>query len=231
MTAHHVFARSAIRSSLPRALAAASLALAMTSSTSAWADGPAPAPAPAPASAPAPAPAPGFERQESAKQYTAPLSQTTQPSYVPQSVALSGPQELDYHDGEAVPPGYTPVERRRKGPIIAGAVVFGSLYLLSSFSASVSADSSGGGKNELAALYVPIVGPFIQMGKTDSATGIYALLIDGLGQAGGAAFLLWGLTSPKTILVRNDLTGAKRTIRPVPIMTGSTTGVGVVGTF
>src|SRR5262245_26215914 len=70
--------------------------------------------------------APGFERQETNKQYPAPLSQTTQPSYVPQSVALSGPKQLEYDEGQSVPPGYTPVEKKRKGPIIAGAVVLGS---------------------------------------------------------------------------------------------------------
>src|SRR5262249_33082790 len=65
-------------------------------------------------------------------EYPAPLAQTTQPSYVPQSVALSGPEELrNWHEGEPIPPGYKPVERVRKGLIIGGAITFGALYSLS----------------------------------------------------------------------------------------------------
>jgi hypothetical protein len=176
--------------------------------------------------------APGFERRETNKEYTAPLSQTTQPSYVPQSVALSGPRQLDHHEGEPVPPGYTPVQRTRKGPIVAGAVVFGTLYLFSSAAAAAGADSAQhGGSNEVGALWIPVAGPFIQMGQTDSALGKYMLAIDGIGQAAGAALLAWGLTSPKTVLVRNDLTGWRPTIRATPIVTASTTGVGLTGTF
>src|SRR6476659_3833531 len=58
--------------------------------------------------------------------YVAPLAQTTQTTYVPQSVALSGPDEIsDVDEGRAAPLGYTTVYRTRKGPLIGGGVTFG----------------------------------------------------------------------------------------------------------
>jgi hypothetical protein len=174
---------------------------------------------------------PSFQKREPTTEYTAPLSQTTQPSYVPQSVALSGPPTLAYHDDEPVPPGYTPVQRTRRGAIIAGAVVLGSLYLLSMAAASAGADESTSRSNELGALWIPVLGPFIQMGRTETAIGKYALTIDGLGQAAGAGLLLYGLVSPKTVLIRNDLTSAKPKIRPVPVITAHSAGLGLSGTF
>jgi hypothetical protein len=172
-----------------------------------------------------------FQRQEATTQYTAPLSQTTQPSYVPQSVALSGPHQLAYHEGEPVPPGYTPVQRVRKGAIIGGAILFGSLYMMSTMGAAANADDSSHRSSELVGLWVPAVGPFIAMAGTSDSIGKYFLAIDGLGQVAGSALLLYGLLSPKTVLVRNDLTVSKPKVSAAPIAAGKAPGVGLVGTF
>jgi hypothetical protein len=174
-----------------------------------------------------------FRQQPTRAEYTAPLSQQTQPSYVPQSVALSGPNEItSYNEGSPVPPGYTPVERVRKGAVIGGAVTFGSLYLLSAFSASLSVDNGDG---KLAPLYIPAVGPFVQMAQTDTATGNFFLAIDGAGQCLGLGLFIYGLASPKTILLRNDLAGGtaknETKARVVPMTGQGTTGLAVVGTF
>jgi hypothetical protein len=166
-----------------------------------------------------------YDRRTTQTQYPAPLSQTTQPSYVPQSVALSGPHEIDEREDGSVPPGYTPVERVRKGPIIGGSITFGALYLLSAFSAAVASDA---GDKSLAPLYVPVVGPIIQMAKTDSATGNFVLAIDAVGQGVGAGLLIFGLTSRKTVLVRNDIVGE---VHVVPMVSASSQGVGLGGTF
>src|SRR5438128_10206318 len=49
-------------------------------------------------------------------EYVAPLQQQTQQTYVPQSVALSGPAEIKtWNDGDPIPPGYHPVSRMRVG--------------------------------------------------------------------------------------------------------------------
>lgn len=177
--------------------------------------------------------APGYERQETPQNYPTPLSQTTQPSYVPQSVALSGPREIgDYEPGDPIPPGYRPVEKRRKGLIIGGAVTFGTLYLISALVAAGNADATSSGRtNPAAAMWIPAVGPFIQMTKTDSAVANVFLAIDGLAQTAGVAMLVVGLTTPRTVLVRNDLGKSRPTVRPVPLVAGGTTGLGLVGTF
>jgi hypothetical protein len=138
------------------------------------------------------------------REYTAPLYQRTQPSYVPQSVALSGPRVItDWEEGEQVPPGYHPSTRIRKGPVIAGSIVFGIFYLISTAVAAGATDANGHSTD--GALWVPGIGPFIQMSGTTSALGNWALGVDGLAQSAGLALLIYGIASPRTVLVRNDL--------------------------
>ncbi len=185
-----------------------------------------PPPPPPAASPPSPAPpaSPGV--------YPAPLSQTTQETYVPQSVALSGPDEINsWEPGEPIPPGYHPAERLRKGLIIGGAVTFGVLYLFSAMGAAIVHDvnASVGGGDNADALYVPALGPFMQMTHTTSASGNLGNAILGVGQSAGLVMLIVGLTSPRTILVRNDL-GAVR-VQPVPYMGSHSAGLGLVASF
>jgi hypothetical protein len=185
---------------------------------------PPPPPPAAPPAAPAPPASPGV--------YPAPLSQTTQETYVPQSVALSGPDEINsWEPGEPIPPGYHPAERVRKGLIIGGAVTFGVLYLLSVIGAAAvhDANSAGGGSDNADALYVPALGPFMQMTHTSSATGNVFNAINGIGQSAGLVMLIVGLTSPRTILVRNDV-GVLR-VQPVPYMSSHSAGLGLVASF
>ena len=175
-----------------------------------------------------------YEKRDAPQQYVAPLAQTTQPSYVPQSVALSGPREIkDWQEGDAVPPGYRPVERTRRGLVVGGAVTFGTLYFFSALTAAIGADSNTG-RNPVAAMWIPGAGPFIQMTQTKSATANVFLAIDGAGQCAGIAMLVYGIAVPRTVLVRNDL-GENKPPKPevhaVPLVGGGTTGVGVVGTF
>jgi hypothetical protein len=171
-------------------------------------------------------------------EYTAPLAQQTQIVYVPQSVAISGPRVInDYNEGEAVPPGYHPESRTRKGLIVGGAVMFGVLYLFSVLAAAVASDAAKtcnaidtgcSSNNPDSALYIPVAGPFVQMAKTDSSTANFFLAVDGLGQAAGAAMLIYGLTSPRTVLVRNDL----GTLQVVPMRMGKNgSGLGLAATF
>jgi hypothetical protein len=139
-------------------------------------------------------------------EYTAPLSQPTQPSYVPQSVALSGPETIDdWDENRPVPAGYHPEKRKRKGLIISGSILLGASYLIAAFAASVASDvKSNNSNNNSAALYLPVFGPFIQTSNWTSSTGRFFLVVDGGCQAAGFAMLLSGLLAEKTILVRND---------------------------
>jgi hypothetical protein len=138
----------------------------------------------------------------------------------------------DWQAGEPIPRGYHPVKRARTGAIVAGAVTFGSLYMISLLLAAGSTDSANQLQqtNHESGLYVPVVGPFITMTQTSTTSGNMALLLDGLGQTAGAVLLIWGLTSPQTLLIRNDYT--RPVILPQPMMVGkSGYGVGVVGVF
>lgn len=161
-------------------------------------------------------------------EYVAPLSQTTQPAYVPQSVALSGPRFIkDWRDGDPIPYGYHREERVRKGMVITGPILFGVPYLYGTLLASASHDID---HDEFTALYIPVLGPFIQMSKTDSATGREILAIDGVLQATGAFLFIYGLAVPRAILVRNDL--GSISLAPVRMgQDGRGNGLALFGTF
>ena len=175
---------------------------------------------------PSPAPPPSAIAPNG--EYVAPLSQMTQPTYVPQSVALSGPRFIkDWEEGQPIPYGYHHETRVRKGLVISGSIVFGVLYLYSGFFAAVGADASSG-DNKLGDLAIPVLGPFLEMSQTDSATADYVLMLDGLAQAAGVAMLICGVMYPKHLLVRNDL--ASMTVVPMKIGLEGT-GAGIVGRF
>lgn len=160
--------------------------------------------------------------------YPAPLSQQTQPTYVPQSVAMSGPEEIDDVDDErAPPPGYTAVHRKRKGLLIGGGVTLGATYGVSALVAAVGSDTSDGGKNEVAAMWIPVAGPFVQMSRTDSATARVFLAGLGGAQVAGAIMLYYGLTSTRRVFVRNDLVG----VTVVPFADRNSSGLALAGRF
>jgi len=203
-----------------------------------------PAASPAPQAPPPPAPwavppasqGPVWTRQPPPSaiapngEYVAPLEQTTQPTYVPQSVALSGPRVLkDWEDGQPIPYGYHRETRARKGAIIGGALALGIPYLYSAFIASIGSDVAGSnGKNEVGDLYMPVFGPFAQMTHSDSATLNFVLLMDGIAQSVGAVLFIYGMTSPRPVLVRNDL--AMVTVTPMHLGRDGN-GVGLLGRF
>ncbi len=152
-------------------------------------------------------------------QYVAPLAQNTQQIYIPQSVAMSGPREIkDWDETQPIPPGYHASSHIRTGMVVGGAVLFASLWLISVLTASIWSDSNPGVSNGDASLYVPVAGPFLQWageGQGSTATGNVFLAIDGIGQAAGVAMFIYGLASPRTMLVRNDLANTKPMILPV----------------
>lgn len=167
-------------------------------------------------------------------EYVAPMQQQTQQVYMPQSVALSGPRVIkDYEEGDQIPPGYHAESRVRTGLVVGGAVTFGVLYLLSVLVGAAISDTNktlgnNSSRDNGDFLYVPVAGPFLQMTKTDSSSGNVTLAIDGLAQAAGATMLIVGITSPKTVLVRNDL--AEVHVMPMRMGTNGG-GLGLVGTF
>jgi len=168
--------------------------------------------------------------------YPAPLSQTTQTTYVPQSVAMSGPDEIeDFDFSRPTPAGYTLVHRARKGLLIGGSVTLGVSYMYGVLFAAAGSDESrydydgtGGGENKMAALWIPVAGPFLQMAREDSATGKVLLFGLGAAQTTGAIMLYYGLTTKKRVLVRNDFVGS---LNITPNVGYGTTGMLVSGRF
>jgi len=146
-------------------------------------------------------------------EYVAPMQQQTQQTYVPQSVAMSGPRQINgWSEGDPIPPGYHPISRVRGGLVAGGASLFGAMYLLFGLlPATIDSDSCSGYSgsschNTLWPLYIPVVGPFITMGTNGSHSTTVGLLlaIDGLAQAGGMAMMIFGAIG-RTVLMRNDL--------------------------
>lgn len=226
-------------------VAAAGVLVALTSSP-AYAQQPPSQPPPSGA-LPPPQPPPASARAPNGE-YVAPMQQQTQQIYVPQSVAMSGPRVIkDYEEGDPIPPGYHADTQMRKGLVIGGAITFGVMYIFSviagaamddmnktrssyDYRTGLSTSSPGKAEDSGTFLYIPVAGPFLQMTRTDTATGNVFLAIDGVAQAAGATMLIVGLTSPKTVLIRNDLAEVK--VTPMRMgMDGSGTGLGLVGTF
>ncbi|MDP2270345.1 MAG: hypothetical protein Q8N23_30235 [Archangium sp.] len=112
--------------------------------------------------------------------------------------------------------------------MIAGASVFGGVWLLNVLAASIAVDTSQG---QAIPLFIPIIGPFIAMGTFRSlqATDVFFLALDGLVQAGGAAMLIAGIAAPRHQLIRDRYASL---FLPMPMSFGrGSAGVGLSGTF
>jgi hypothetical protein len=127
------------------------------------------------------------------------------------------------------------LKRARKGMLIGGGVTLGVSYGYAVLFAAAGADSAGYDSydgttrtNELAALWIPVAGPFIQIAETDSAMARLALAGLGAAQVTGAILLYYGLTTKKTVYVRNDLVG---NLSVTPMAGNGNTGVALSGSF
>jgi hypothetical protein len=121
-------------------------------------------------------------------------------------------------------PGYHKETHPREGLIIAGATVFGVIYLLNIATGAI-ADAGG---DSYGALYVPGIGPFIQLAKTSGGAGGPVLVIDGILQLGGIAMFATAFAAPKTESVLNKV---GRDIHIAPVLGRDDTGLTVVGSF
>jgi hypothetical protein len=68
------------------------------------------------------------------------------------------------------------------------------------------------------------------MTQTSSAVGDVFLALDGLGQGLGAALVIYGLTSPQTVLRQDDYYGRLHVV-PQPLFFGRGGGLGLTGSF
>jgi len=164
------------------------------------------------------------------------------PAGPPVPPLATGPDELEWVEGAAIPPGYEPDTRVRKGLLIGGLVTFGVAWLGSAAAASYLieeerygdrtfqvGDDDGEEYPAAAALYVPVVGPFVAIGTMDPNKRITAALVaDGVVQVGGVAMALAGLVFQEKVLVRSN--AASVTVAPT-VGTRGAGGLSVSGSF
>lgn len=138
----------------------------------------------------------------------------------------SPPRELPYRRSEAIPEGYHHSSKARRGLLIAGATSLTSIYLSTAAVAVIDQESRS--RDDLAALYVPLAGPFIALDSARPNTaGLYALVGVGISQAAAAAILVAALVARKDVLVRNDLASVRWTLAPAAVG-GAGAGLGVL---
>jgi hypothetical protein len=141
--------------------------------------------------------------------------------------------EIDYTEGQPVPPGYTVIERRRKGLIITGSILFGVSY---GISLAVAAGSEY--SNDYGWLVLPVAGPVIASTQLDSCenddfscddqgTERGFLMLDTLVQAAGATMFFVGLTVSKKVMVLH----MEPEFSVAPIVSPHARGLQVVGRF
>lgn len=169
-------------------------------------------------------PAPGQPAYQAPPQYPAypqqqgyPQGYPQQPGY-PQGYPQPYPQQGYYpapgQPYPTYPPGYvppappTPIRyemRPRYGLIIGGAVVLGVSWSMTALAGALVSDycsSSIGCSDAVWPLYLPVLGPWVQMGYLHGAgtnTGRVMLAFDGLVQAGGLAMLIAGAVAKKRV--------------------------------
>jgi hypothetical protein len=165
--------------------------------------------------------------------HTPRASEPPRRSYYDQKIQIAQDPRLikDWQDGDPIPEGYIKTTRLRTGLIGGGAGLFGGLYLVSVLSGAILYDYNRrtGQSQDHWPLFVPVIGPFIDIGTGRSMTayGAVTLVIDGLGQAGGVAMIIAGVAAPKTVLVR--VAGVE--VMPMPIVAKDVRGFGFAGTF
>lgn len=126
--------------------------------------------------------------------------------------------------------------RRRDGLIGGGIALFAVPYLTTVIAAAVTsdvcnADSSLGCREAKWPIYIPVIGPFVQMGYISgngSNTAKALLAIDGTLQAGGIAMLIAGIALRAS--GKNDGLQARR-IQFLPAALGSGSGLVAMGRF
>jgi hypothetical protein len=123
---------------------------------------------------------------------------------------MRSPSRLPYIEAEPVPAGYEVLTQPRMGMAKAGIATFVPLYGLSALFGGLFLGSEGGDAKQYGPMIIPVLGPFVTIGTSDSSefsAGI--LVLDGLGQLAGAALFIGGMLSEEKYLVRGG-----KSVRP-----------------
>ncbi len=137
-----------------------------------------------------------------------------------------------------IPRERTPIRfesRPRYGLIVAGAVTFGSSYLMTAgITGYINAIDCGNGSHCSGTywpLYVPVVGPFLYLGMGDKDIRTFAspvFVLSGLAQLGGLAMLIAGAVARKKVPVYAEDSGR---LSVAPYLSPTNAGIQAMGRF
>jgi hypothetical protein len=113
-------------------------------------------------------------------------------------------KEVQYVEGAPAPVGYRLEMRRRWDLVLDGAAIAGACYLSTGFIAALI-DAGNPTTTVHRWMYLPIAGPFITAGLSGNAGAAFLLIVDGLVQAVGAGFALYGAVSHEKYWLRDDV--------------------------
>jgi hypothetical protein len=140
----------------------------------------------------------------------------------------------------AVPPAPTvavaaaasppPLPRPRRALVWGGASLFALSYMPSAFSAATGYQADDGTRSSRTAMWVPLVGPFVTLGRTSSAGADTLLVLDGLAQIAGLTLFVYGLASAAAGISPHDAS-SHVTLAIAPLADRRAPGASVVGTF
>ncbi|MDC3960394.1 hypothetical protein [Polyangium jinanense] len=124
------------------------------------------------------------------------------PGYYPPA-PIFGPSRLPYKEGDPIPRGYGIETRPRYKMATAGIATFAPLYGMSVLFAGTFAGNEGLASGYYTSLFIPVIGPFVAIGTSDAeSVGVFMLMLDGLGQATGAALFVAGMLSDEKFVSR-----------------------------
>lgn len=118
-------------------------------------------------------------------------------------------EELPYADGQPVPPCFRVHERIRWRPTIGGIVLLSTTHSITAVTAATT--WSWGAGSGVAALLVPVAGPFIALGTIEGATEGFGwiigipMIVDGLAQTAGVILIVVGASTTQPVLMRTDV--------------------------
>jgi hypothetical protein len=128
---------------------------------------------------------------------------------------------MNYEEGQEIPPGYHLESHVRRGPIIAGSIMFGTTYFVNVLVASETSSDKADW------LYVPVVGTWSLLEDCNNSDDECTFLtMHSLTHTMGAALLVYGLAARKQRLVRDDVS-----LMVHPGGVGSGSGLVLRGTF
>jgi hypothetical protein len=125
--------------------------------------------------------------------------------------------------------------RARTGLIIAGAVMLGGAWLMTAgvgaFANSLSCSGTTSCSGVYWPLYVPLVGPFMELGLADKYTALDfspALVLSGLAQLAGLSLIIAGAVAKHRVPV---YASAPSRLTVSPYFTPMSSGLVAVGSF